>query len=335
MNNKNRDAFVIVTAILLVLLLVALSLHSKTDKEKRWLELGTKMDMQTVNFYGRVVDQYGDPVVGAVVPYELAGSALGGSNGAGVRKTDNRGEFRIEGREGSKLLLKTITHPEIEFGYSIPENSGTTWREPNMSSMAIHGFQPSRGASEVLWTDTSPQKPYLFLAWRVGGEKGLVTGNVSQHSYAKHYDFDKVYTLNFLKPKMEISKEGEHEGQLRVIFQREADASDKTVRWEARLIPVDGGIQVTKDPYMNLAPEGGYQPEIHIVRTPADIPNGWGIDSLANQQYYFYANHGKIYGSLFVNFDAFVHEYNQFSLRINYKINRDGERILATVKEEE
>jgi hypothetical protein len=296
----------------------------------RHVVFGSTMDVQEVNFYGRVIDQNGNPVAGAIVPYELGGSALGGSNGAGRRITDINGEFQIAGRKGSSLLLKTVKHPDIEFGYSIPgDSSKTTYPDSKVDEMYVFGFQPDRGAHEVLWSDTSLENPYVFKAWRIDGSSGYVAKNLNIGEAILSFEYGKTYTLDFMKTRREISKEGKHDGQLRVIFQRESDDENITRRWEARIIPVDGGIQVTKDPYMNIAPEAGYEAEIHLVREKTGYDS---IDNLPNQQYYFTANNGQVYGSLFVAFRANLR--GKMKLFINYKINPDGERILVKAKEQ-
>jgi hypothetical protein len=296
----------------------------------RYAYLGSTMDVQEVNFYGRIIDQNGEPVVGAIIPYELGGSALSGSNGAGQVLSDANGNFVINRVKGSGLLLKTINHPDIEFGYPIPEHSErTTYSSSLLNQMNVRGFQSHEGANDVLWTDTSPENPYVFKAWRVGGEVGQYSNDLKVGEFSTKFDYEKLYTVNFLKPIMEQFKEGEYEGQFRVIFHREADAEDVTQRWEARLIPVDGGIQVTKDPYMNIAPEDGYEPEIHIVREKTGYDS---IDNLSNQQYYIKANNGQIYGSLFVAFNA-KSSSGRMRVIINYKLNVQGERSLVQAKD--
>ncbi len=292
----------------------------------RYVVFGSSMDVQEVNFYGRVIDQNNQPVAGAIIEYQLGGSALGGYKGDGQMQTDSNGEFSIVGKEGSSLLLRAIKHPDIEFVFPIPKNA-TTYNSPDAGQLNVYGFQPRVGANEVLWTDTSVENPYVFKAWRVAMEDGQFAQNLKVGEYAKKIEYDKTYTLDFFQSPLEQTKEGEQSGQLRVIFHREADAEDVTQRWEARLIPVDGGIQVTKDSYMNMAPESGYLPEIQIVREKIDNKK---IDGLSNQQYYFKSNNGQIYGSLFVAFDAKA--YGKMMLDINFKLNPDGERILVQAK---
>lgn len=294
-------------------------------KPLRWFLMGTTMDMDNVRFYGRVIDQHGQPVAGAEVPYQLGGSALGGYRGEGKMVTDANGEFSIE-TEASDISLGQITHLDIEFGYPIPQKTWTTWSYSYMTSINFYGFQPQAGDNQPLWTDTSPEKPYVFRAWRIGKGEGEVARNLFEGEFGKKYEYGKVYTLNFGNQSQVIISEGNAPGHLRVVFERKADAEDVTQRWEARIIPVDDGIQETRDTYMNIAPESGYQPEIHIVRER--ISPDESIDPLSNQAYYFTANNGKTYGSLFLKFQA-KSRNSRMRMVVRYKINPDGERILV------
>lgn len=299
----------------------------KTAKEKRWLELGQKMDMGDIRFYGRVIDQHGQPVIGAEVPYQIGGSALGGYRGEGKKITDANGEFSFE-TEGSSLTIGRINHPEIEFGHPIPESTKTTWDYSHRRSLNIYGFQPQAGDSQVLWSDTSPEKPYVFKAWRIGQGDGEVARSLFEGEHGKSYEFSKFYTLDFSKPLYEVFSEGRNSGDLHVIFERVANPENITQRWEARIIPINGGIQETRDAYMNIAPESGYKPEIQIIKEKTSSYEN--IDNLVNQQYYITSNNGKHFGSLFVRFNA--NSYGKMKMTVRYKINPDGERILVKGK---
>jgi hypothetical protein len=296
-------------------------LATLTPALRKYYELGFKSGMLPIEFYGKVVDQHGVPVANATVPFCTGGALLASGKGCGITYTDANGSFNIKS-EGGSLTLSSVTHPEIDFQFPKP-NWKYTRIPSRLSQMMFFGYQRHKGGDDPLWTDTSKDDPYVFTAWRLGQLENVIRGGLN--TYIKHTG--ETYTINFNK-KMRFRKtEGIANGHLRVTCLRNKMKShmDKG-DWKITITPVNGGIQPTEDRYFNLAPESGYEPSftIEIKKGNADFK-----DTLINQRFFFSANNGNDYGSLYIHFYPFM---KRDKCRINfaqYKINSNGSRNLA------
>jgi len=298
------------------------------EKYKRYYQAGFKSGMQDVNFYGRIVDQYGEPVMGAKVTYGLGGAFLAPGKGMGQTVTDAEGRFEIH-NEGGSLSLDKVEHPDIDFQYPLPTvNTDSSLLWPKNLSMSFYGYQPTQGGGEALWTDTTSDTPYVFTAWRVENYEDVLTGNINGY----YVPDGRIYTLNFEGRQFKERKiEGIADGHLRVSCTRGPMQHHRDwVDWQVTLSPVEGGIQITDDLYMNLAPESGYQPSL-TIETRTDSPNY--KQQLRNQRYFFTAHNGQVHGSLFLHIDPHIYDTSsQYGCRINinyFKVNTSSSRNLA------
>lgn len=73
--------------------------QGEIDKGVAMVELMTLQDNQSQDFYGRVIDQLGQPVIGAAVTVEISVSV--GRGGTQKTQTDAEGNFQFTGLRGS------------------------------------------------------------------------------------------------------------------------------------------------------------------------------------------------------------------------------------------
>jgi len=282
-----------------------------------------------IAFYGRVIDQHGQPVKNASVGYTGENAYLSTGGGMGSVNTDDDGYFVIN-TSGAALELSGVGHPEIDYvSYQSPYASIRSTR--NMKEYTVRFVQHDDNRYALNWRNyTDKSKAYLIKVWRFEEYKGALKG-----SLGAYYNLDdRQYTLNLLGKKYKNRvKEGIHEGHLVVSCTRKVNMKNHRDYgdWTATITPINGGIQETNDLYMNKAPTSGYEPSLSM-----DMK--YGTDDyqfrLLNKRYYFMANNGKIYGSLFVHFEPHANYKNNLCrVEINsYKINPTGSRNLEIKK---
>jgi hypothetical protein len=279
-------------------------------------------------FYGRVLDQHANPVAHARVTYEATHGFLSSGDGMGAVHTDDQGYFEID-TNGEALVLAAIIHPDIEYSYPPRALAG--------SDIDRTGHPMIRDSMGFRQTDKDPrygdarkhqskETAFVVHAWRKAGYAGAMGGQVDGF-FARD---GSVHTLRFT-PDRRVKKivKGSVDGHLRVsctrqYMQNKSDVGD----WAITMTAVgQGGLLETDDLFMNQAPDTGYQPSVSI-----DMQHGHADyhSSLLNKRYFFSANNGKEYGSLYVHFSPHLKWWDDQPCvaHISYKINPAGSRNL-------
>lgn len=254
-----------------------------------------------IAFYGRVIDQSDEPVVGANIELQIQQIVRTRSDmtvNVGEPETpitDNDGRFELIGKKGLMVAIDTIKKE----GYQLSEN-------------AKRHFPYN---SETPAPD--PGSPAVFRMWKKQGADRLEVG-------------DEIYglvpngrqnTLNFLA---HTKTEGvQPEGDLIVSVQRpEHVAPKEKYDWSCTFQVTGGGLVESSDEFFNLAPETGYQPRIE-VHMDADEPN-WAPN--VKKKFYLQSRGGSLYGHLEIELVA---QYRDKSaLWIKYFVNPTGSRNL-------
>jgi len=271
-------------------------------------------------FYGRVVDQHGQPVYGASVWYEATNAYLSEGGGRGLVYTDAAGYFDID-TVGASLVLGGVGHSTID-GINYKGHKNIAQKNFDMRFLS---HKDNQGNYPNWRNYTKKENAYIIHAWRLSKYEGAKKGNLNEY-----FNSDgRQYTLNLQKNnyKNKVREGVNKDGQLIVSCSRKAMSFRKDYGdWSATISVIDGGIQAINDLYMNEAPALGYQSSIIIdMKQSAEDyrPN------LLNQRYYFTANNGTFYGSLFVNFKPHSHpKNNECRISISYKFNATGSRNL-------
>ena len=184
-------------------------------------------DNQSQDFYGRVIDQYGQPVAGADVTVQVR--LTNGRGGTQKNQTDAAGLFQVTGLRGQSLSIK-------------PEKNGF--------QIEGHGVGQHNG------TDTAPDKRAVFTMWKLTGPEPMIH---EVNFFRKINPDGRMFTIDFLKN--EITEGTNVAGDLIVQFQRQPQNNPRErPDWSFVMTAIDGGfIGVTNDDYLNKAPESGYQ----------------------------------------------------------------------------
>ena len=302
---------------------------------QRWMDLAINAGIEDILFYGRVVDQFGQPISNVKIHYEAPGKFYGSGSGVGTAVSDSGGNFFID-VFGSSIKIWGMEHTEAMYVGLIGNTaSGKIYPMSN----SFHSFRQTENSDELLWTETSPENPFVFDMWRVELDRAKSEyGNISWARKSIRIGHDgSPYTvkLNVVKRSLEF-KPGIHEdGDLIVRCERDSmqqhtDRSD----WSVTIEPINGGIQKAGDRYLNLAPESGYQPSITVSKK---FGEKYFRSSVLEKRYYFTAQNGQIYGALFNDYRPFKLPNQPQSgefipqyclITFEFKVNRTGSRYL-------
>jgi hypothetical protein len=228
-------------------------------------------NIRVQDFYGKVIDQYGQPVAGVNVTGNLfleQGYDADEKREAFKTLTDAGGLFQFTGLHGSSLGVTVAKE-----GYEMGQGVGF-YEAPNKEG------------------ETIPTERAIFKMWKLKGPEPMTRANI--HAYIPCDGSVTRYDL--LTGKKNAS------GDLAVQLTRNPVDIDrgKPFDWSIVLEISNGGLQEVVDLYPNEAPADGYKTTI-ATNFPADMPK-W-TPSFDNS-YYFEAKNGQVFGRININFQA-------------------------------
>jgi len=250
-----------------------------------------------INFYGKVVDEVGNPVPEAEAHFEW--NALGESEQIQRTKTDIKsdsgGLFSLVGKRGNPL---SVTVSKDGYYTSPAEN--------------LRSFQYAVPYEGLFLPD--PANPVVFHLQRKGKPEPLLHG---QKIFGFQINGDPRY-LDLLRAKITRTPPGD----LAVQFGRGGVGSGNRYDWSVVISVPEGGILETNAELMFIAPPDGYSPQIQI-RYEAQDPD-WAPQ--VRKQFFFRSRSGGIYGRA----QATIIPYYQdnAAIDIDYYINPSGSRNL-------
>jgi hypothetical protein len=230
--------------------------------------LGTE-NRTPLDFYGKVVDQYGHPVSGAKVKGGiLLNEGLDRSkNEDHYTETDNQGLFSFIGIHGVGIGFQ-FTKEGYDYDLKLPSARPRDY-------------------------NVDPNNPMVFLMWKRQGSEPMVFARI--HAYIP-CDGSATH-LNLLTGKLVVGG-----GDMLVKLTRNpvnivrGKPFDWTVMFE---IPI-GGLLEESDAYPNEAPAEGYLPSITISMASDQL--NW--TSSLTRSFYFKSRGGQNYGRMTINITA-------------------------------
>jgi hypothetical protein len=184
---------------------------------------------QTLDFYGKVIDQSGDPVVGAKVRGNvlLIGGLTRSESQDNYVETDAQGGFKFVGLHGTRLFVT----PE-KSGYEYDSRQPTNWNKD---------YKPE------------PNSPVVFTMYRLQGAEPMV-----------HVKFDSRVPYDGTSAAFDLSTgKKSNVGNFKITLIRsplQINRGQQHFDWNVQIEVVGGGLMEATGPYFNLAPEAGYQP---------------------------------------------------------------------------
>jgi alpha-tubulin suppressor-like RCC1 family protein len=254
-------------------------------------------DNQSQDFYGKVVDQHGQPVIGADVTVQIN---LGVGRGSTQKvETDGAGLFECTGLRGQSL---TITLEKKGF------------------QIEGHGLGQHNG------TDTAPDNRMVFTMWKLKGPEPMLHNELNAR---KIQPDGRVFTIDFLKN--EITEGTNVAGDILVQIKRPPAVKPREqYDWSFVMTAIDGGfIEVTNDIYLNEAPQSGYQQQYQMNRYATNVVNYSTYPLYRTDRTFFLKSRGgKVYGHFHINELDPDYRGGMASLRIESYINPAGSRNL-------
>jgi len=217
----------------------------------------------SVHFYGRVVDQNGDPIAGAQVSvgirrFSLVGPFFMGSKNIHV-ETDQDGFFAVFQLRGSQLFIGEITRDGYEFSRKENLEDEFTYKGlpgepvfvPNKNDPVIYRMRKKLQHRTFLFE--KPSSGIQVLA----EDSGMLKGTDFIEGKRTRRPEDKV--KDFLSEKCDLWYQATYD--------------EETGEWNVVLKPggPNGGILVN-DQKLYVAPEDGYQQEWSFVPVSRENP---------------------------------------------------------------
>ena len=232
-------------------------------------EIWAKENAKPQDFYGKVVDQSGQPIEGATILGYL--HFIVGMDADRMEKhlttTDSNGDFELTGLKGEHLGAMP-TKPGYIFksgadSYRLPANGQKTSRD----NRAIYVMRKLQGAEPMVHAKVHAYVPCDGTATSYD----ILTGRKAANG-------DLVLSLT--RTPVDINR-------------------GRPFDWKATVeLPNGGGVIPINETYPNEAPAEGYEPRL-TVEMPAQT-KGW--DAAFERSYYFKT--GKVYGRMTVSIQA-------------------------------
>lgn len=267
------------------------------DKGLAMAEMMAVSDNQAQDFYGRVIDQNGQPVVDAEVSLHI--QVTQGWRKPAKTKTDAQGLFQFTGIRGESVSVA----PE-KIGYQIQG----------------HGL----GIKGKNGPETSPAHRAIFTMWKLKGPEPMIHREISSRQIIPD---GRAYGLDLLHDKI---YEGTNAADLFIRIQRPAQVKPRDkYDWSFSMTAAEGGfIEVTNDMYLNEAPATGYQPEYQMDRYATNFVNysTWHLYR-TDRTFFLKSREGQIYGHFQIK-ELDPDYRGKAFIRIDYYINPNGSRNL-------
>jgi hypothetical protein len=244
---------------------------------------------KSLDFYGKVIDQFGNPVVGvnvdAGVGLYVSFTRSGGKNY--ITETDTTGRFSFVGIHGAGV------------GFTL-KKEGYSYNQRLSSSSRPKDYVP----------DSS--RPVIFTMWKLKGAEPMV-----------HTSIQAGLACDGTPRSFDVLTGRRDTGDLIATLTRTPVNIDrgKPFDWTLTLGIAGGGLIEIADPYPYKAPAGGYQSSI-AINMPADAKD-W--NSSVVRSYYIYD--GRNYGRVTIDIMA-DYQPPPTHFEIDSYVNPSGSRNL-------
>jgi hypothetical protein len=261
---------------------------------------------QNVVFYGKCVDQNGNPIAGVSVKAKLTKmrksmtSVL--ANGSFKYYvyleaiSDQNGRFEFFD-EGSYLLLQSID----KSGYMDARGPDRGYQ----FGQILHGNKMAG------MHDPDPLKPVVFTMWKKGdGSQTILTKRKVRGEFGADVQIEKdaMDRAHFFDLKQGKIAGSPSTNTLTIVGENEGDAhwdpvklknvvSKRYFSWSFQLEIAAGGLQETEDQFLFLPPDSGYQESYEF--SVSDDPEQW-TGGILGKKFYFRTVEGN-YGAFVLN----------------------------------
>lgn len=192
-----------------------------------------------IRFWGRVIDEKGNPVPGALVQYQTIVRPMDDKGPQYEGKSDSYGLFSIDGIKGAGLYIALSK----DGFYTIPEQS-----ERLIGYGIENGNKPP-----------APDNPAIFVLCKKGEAEALKAFSSGGIRVPKNGEPVEVsLTKGMVVPA------GQGDIQVEVWTQDQQKDEQRRYHWQCRISVPGGGLVERKDNFDFMAPVEGYKPAMEI-----------------------------------------------------------------------
>lgn len=262
----------------------------------------------SIDFYGRVVDQDGQPVSAAKVVLKILVGYLASPTQLGTRYdnitlgTDTGGNFVVTGEHGHSVEIVSIEKDDYEL------------------SKRLTRLYPYSWSAEIFHPDKN--NPVLFVLWEKGKQPALIVGD-------KSLDFipdGRSYAVDLGKKTITQATNSEGDFQFRLLRPGGVGKFDK-FDWTFSLQGENGNLlQQSKHRYfeMGFSPKEGFTNSYQETHRASD--QGWR--EVGHKQFYLKMHEGGGFGKATLIWEAVAGANgpgtNEAAIRIQYTLNPNG-----------
>ncbi len=252
-----------------------------------------------ISFYGKVVDENGQPVEGAEIHFSWTDLSPAGGSETKIT-SDGNGLFSLTNIRGKHLGINSVTKTgyytslqQSQFSFEYAIKSEANFHRPDPASPVIFHLK-KKGEAEPLM---HAEPLYGFSIDRVPHYIDLETG------------------------KKTVG--GSPVGDIAVRVERPSQASNREkYNWSVSFEAMNGGVVETEEEFPFLAPDSGYQPAIEL-KYDANDPK-W--KNYVEKKFYLKSRGGKLYARIKVGIYPLYQ--NASAIRFEYFANPSGSRNL-------
>ena len=268
------------------------------DSRATMVETAIASLVRPIEFYGKVVDQDGQPLAGVQVTGEVIRplAPFRQQEEKHITTTNINGLFGFQGLRGMLLWIALSKQ-----GYNV---SSTRQRfDYSEVEAGKNVFRPDR------------RRPVVFTMWKSVGAEPMICHSIVYY----HVPVDGM-PVPF---DLETGKTVQEGGDLEIIvkWEQQGGMRSEFYDWSATLRAVNGGLIVEGDSRMFLAPEKGYQQQLKYSFKAEDV------NTAIPSTYYLQSRNGKNHARLEVFLNNRRLE-NRASVRIRSWLNPSGSRNL-------
>jgi len=259
-----------------------------------------------IDFYGKVVDQYGSPVPGVRIDcqVEYYGAIVhpdySWSYETLALESDGNGLFAIRKRHGVMVEVRSLSKQGYEF------------ERGDLASIESYSYADLPGGKPAPTISTATS-PVIFRAYKKGQGAALI-----HEEFSVHCEPDgEAHVVDLLNKRvLNVTDVG---GDFKVAFQRPAILQPHDLYdWTVEISGIDGGVIESTDPFMYQAPENGYNSKWRL-EMKASSPT-YRAD--VTRTFYLRSRGGRVYGRLKIG--IWPNYQGKSALFIDYWLNPNG-----------
>ena len=229
-----------------------------------------------IDFYGKLEDQFGDPVAGAVIKGSIRViSGLRQGTDWPTTTSDANGLFQLHGTG------QDISMMPVKEGYALASLSG--------------GGNCSRIAPDAERAHPNPNHPVVIKMWRLQGATPLVGIN---QTYKLHYTNEPIF---FDLIAGQIVNSG---GDIKLLINRSPGliSGRNRLDWSVQVEAVNGGLMDSagQERITYMAPGAGYEPRTNIIFSTTAPYKWYGGFS---QGFFGVSRNGQVYTKIAISFN--------------------------------